>query len=146
VARVTAKIDIDAGRREVWEVATDLGRIGEWVSIHKAFPDGPPGELVPGSRFRQTLKVAGTTFGVEWTATEIDGPRKLTWEGAGPAGSTAHTSYTLESENGGTRLIYENEFTLPAGKLGKAAARAVARQAGKQAAGSLETLKELIES
>jgi uncharacterized protein YndB with AHSA1/START domain len=139
-------IDIDATPQEVWDVATDLGRIGEWVSIHRDFPEPPPSDLTPGSRFKQTLKVAGTKFRVEWTATEVDGPEKLTWDGTGPAGTTAHTSYLLEVRNGGTRLTYENEFTVPAGRIGKAAAKAVARQAEKQAGNSLETLKGLVEA
>lgn len=146
MARISAVIHIDATREEVWDVATDLRRTGSWVSIHRDFPGGPPGELRAGSRFRQTLKVAGTKFQVEWTATEVDGPGRLAWEGEGPAGSTAHTSYTLTDVEGGTRFSYENEFTLPAGKLGKVAGNAVAGQAGKQANKSLARLKELIEA
>jgi acetyl-CoA C-acetyltransferase len=146
MARVSAAIHIDASREEVWDVATDLGRTGQWVSIHRDFPDGPPVDLRPGSRFRQTLKLAGTKFHVEWTATEVDGPDRLAWDGEGPAGSTAHTSYTLAAADGGTRFSYENEFTLPAGKLGKVAGKAVAGQAERQVNKSLAKLKELVES
>ena len=146
VARINAVIHIDAPREEVWDLATDLRRTGDWVSIHRGFPDGSPAELRAGSRFRQSLKVAGTRFHVEWTATEIDGPERLAWDGEGPAGTIAHTSYTLATVEGGTRFSYENEFTLPAGKLGKAAARAVSGQAERQANKSLARLKELVEA
>jgi uncharacterized protein YndB with AHSA1/START domain len=146
MARISAVIHIDATREEVWDVATDLRRTGNWVSIHRDFPDGPPDALRSGSRFRQTLKVAGTKFHVEWTATEVDGPERLAWDGEGPAGSTAHTSYTLTPADGGTRFSYENEFTLPAGKLGRVAGSAVAGQAEKQANKSLARLKELVEA
>ena len=146
MARISTMIDIDASPQEVWDVAADLERIGEWVSIHRDFPEPPPSDLTEGSRFKQRLKVAGTKFLVEWTATEVDSPEKLAWAGTGPAGTTAHTSYTLAAENGGTRLTYENEFTLPVGKLGKAAAKVVAGQAEKQANDSLETLKALLEA
>lgn len=146
MARIDAEIHIDAPREEVWDVATDLARTGDWVSIHRGFPGGSPAELRQGSRFRQSLKVAGTRFQVEWTATEVYGPERLAWDGEGPAGTIAHTSYTLADAEGGTRFSYRNEFTLPAGKLGKAAARAVAGQAAKQADKSLARLKELVES
>jgi uncharacterized protein YndB with AHSA1/START domain len=146
MARISAEIQIDATREEVWDVATDLRRTGSWVSIHRDFPDGPPGELRPGSRFRQTLKVAGSRFHVEWTATAVDGPERLAWDGEGPAGSSAHTSYTLTAADGGTRFSYENEFTLPAGKLGQVAAKAVAGQAEKQASKSLARLKAIVEA
>jgi len=146
MARMSTEIHIDASPEEVWDVATDLGRMGRWVTIHHGFPDGLPSDLRTGSRFRQKLKVAGTRFLVEWTATEVDGPARLSWDGAGPAGTAAHTSYTLEAANSGTRFSYRNEFTLPAGKLGKAAAKVVAGQAEKQANQSLAKLKKLVES
>jgi uncharacterized protein YndB with AHSA1/START domain len=146
VAQISAVIHIDAAPQEVWDAATDLDRMGRWVSIHHGFPEPPPGHLRTGSRFTQTLKVAGTKFRVEWTATEVDGPGRLSWDGAGPSGTSAHTSYTLETEGDGTRFTYVNEFSLPAGKIGKAAARVVARQAKKQADVSLETLKRLVEA
>jgi hypothetical protein len=62
-----------------------------------------------------------------------------------PPGTVAHTSYMLAAADGGTQFSYQNEFMLPAGKLGKAAARAVAGQAEKQADKSLARLKELVE-
>ncbi len=146
MARVSAVIDIDATPAEVWEIATDLRRIGEWVTIHHDFPETPPAEPRAGSRFTQTLKVAGTKFRVEWTASEVSSPDRLSWDGTGPAGTTAHTSYTLAAANGGTRFTYENEFTLPAGRIGRVAGKAVQRQARKQVDDSLETLKGLVES
>jgi uncharacterized protein YndB with AHSA1/START domain len=145
VARISTAIQIDADSKEVWDVATDLGLMDRWVTIHHEFPDATPANLTAGSRFRQTLKVAGAKFHVEWTATEVDRPRRLVWDGKGPAGTSAHTSYTLEAAEGGTRFVYENEFTLPAGRLGKVTGNAVAGQAKKQAKDSLGRLKALVE-
>jgi hypothetical protein len=145
MARVEVVTQMDADPDEVWALATDLGRIGDWVTIHRDFPDGPPAALSEGSRFRQHLKVAGVGFTVEWTATEVDAPRQLIWDGIGPAGTTAHTSYGIEPAAGGTRFTYRNEFTLPAGRLGKAAGSAVAGQAERQVRKSLEALKRLVE-
>jgi hypothetical protein len=146
VARIKSVIDIAASPQEVWGVATDLGRLGEWVSIHHDFPEGPPAALIQGSRFEQTLKVAGVKFHVEWTASKVDGPETLVWDGTGPAGTKAHTSYALAPADGGTRFTYENEFILPARGIGKAAAKVVAGQAERQANASLKTLKRLVEA
>ena len=145
MANVTTSIDINAPVQDVWDVATDLGRLSEWVSIHRDFPDSLPTKIEVGTQFKQTLAVAGTPFGVEWTATEVDGPTRLTWEGVGPAGTTAKTSYTFAAENGGTRFSYENEFKLPAGKVGEAAANVVSGRAQQEADDSLAKLKALIE-
>jgi ligand-binding SRPBCC domain-containing protein len=146
MANVHATINIDAPVQDVWDVATDVGRMSEWVSIHRDFPGSTPDSVAVGTTFQQTLSVAGTPFGVEWTATEVNGPESLAWEGTGPAGTTARTRYALTSENGGTRFSYENEFKLPAGKVGEAAAGVVHGQAEREAKDSLAALKQLIES
>jgi len=89
--------------------------------------------------------VAGTPFAVEWTAVEVDGPERFSWEGAGPAGTTARTTYSLSGENGGTRFDYRNEFMLPAGELGEAASGVVSGYAEREAESSLARLKQIAE-
>jgi uncharacterized protein YndB with AHSA1/START domain len=145
MANVQTSIDIAAPVQRIWELVTDLGRLGDWVTIHRDFPDAPPGEVKEGTRFNQTLAVAGTPFAVEWTAVEVDGPQRLSWEGAGPAGTTARTTYSLSGENGRTRFDYQNEFVLPAGELGEAAGGVVSGYAKREAEASLARLKQIAE-
>jgi len=145
MATVQTSIDIDAPVQRVWELVTDLERLGDWVTIHRDFPGPPPGAVEEGTRFQQTLAVAGTPFAVEWTAVEVDGPKRLSWEGAGPAGATARTTYSLSGENGRTRFDYENEFRLPAGELGEAAGGVVSGYAEREAESSLARLKQIAE-
>jgi uncharacterized protein YndB with AHSA1/START domain len=146
MADVRTSIDIDAPAQDVWDVITDLGRLGEWVSIHRDFPATPPAEVAAGTTFSQNLGVAGTPFAVDWVAVEVDGPQMLAWEGSGPAGTTARTVYRLAAENGGTRFSYYNEFTFPAGKVGEAASQVVAGAAEREADDSLARLKQLVEA
>ena len=100
MARVQTSIDIAAPVQDVWELVTDLQRLGDWVSIHRDFPESPPAEVTEGVSFRQTLAVAGTPFEVRWTAVEVDGPQRLRWEGTGPAGTMAQTTYSLSAASG----------------------------------------------
>lgn len=146
MATVSTSIGIDASPQDIWDVITDLDRLGEWVSIHRDFPESPPADVVEGTSFSQNLAVAGTPFAVDWTAVEVDGPNLLAWEGSGPAGTTARTTYRLDAENGGTRFSYENEFKLPAGKVGEAAGQVVIGAAEREADDSLTRLKQLIEA
>ena len=145
MASVQTSIDIAAPVQRVWDLVTDLDRLGDWVSIHRDFPEPPPAEVKEGTSFRQTLAVAGTPFAVEWTAVEVDGPQRLSWEGTGPAGATARTTYSLSVENGGTRFSYENEFKLPGGEVGEAAIRVISGYAEGEAEASLVRLKQLAE-
>jgi uncharacterized protein YndB with AHSA1/START domain len=145
MANVRTSIDIAAPPERVWEPVTDLERLGEWVSIHRNFPEPPPAEVRQGTRFQQTVALAGTPFAVEWIAIEVDGPQRLAWEGTGPAGATARTTYSLSAETGGTRFAYENEFELPAGGVGATANRVVSGFAEREADASLSRLKQLAE-
>jgi len=146
MANVSTSIDIDAPVQDVWNVATDLNRIGEWVTIHRAFPSPPPAEIKPGTQFKQTVTVAETPFEIEWTAAEVDGPRRLAWDGVGPAGTSARTTYSFAAENGGTRFTYENEFKLSVGKVGEAAGHVVSGAADREASDSLARFKALVEA
>jgi uncharacterized protein YndB with AHSA1/START domain len=145
MAKMQTSIDIAAPLQRVWDLVTDLERLGDWVSIHRDFPEPPPAEVKAGTSFKQTLAVAGTPFAVEWTAVEVHGPQRLSWEGTGPAGATARTTYSLSRENGGTRFAYENEFKLPAGEVGEAASGVVSGAAEREADASLARLKQLAE-
>ena len=144
---VTASIDIDAPRSEVFKTMLDPGRLDEWVTIHRrvnARDAGPPHE---GYEMDQTLCLRGANFKVHWTLTEADRPDRATWEGRGPAHSYARTSYALKSVDGGkTRFEYENEFKPPGGFIGAAASRMlIGGVPEREAKHSLRRLKALIE-
>jgi uncharacterized protein YndB with AHSA1/START domain len=144
---VSASIDIDAPPEEVYDTVLDPGRLGEWVTIHRRVnraDDGPPRE---GYEMDQTLCLHHANFKVHWTLTEADRPGSATWEGRGPAGSYARTSYRLADRNGGgTHFEYENEFKAPGGFFGRAASRVlVGGSSEREARRSLEQLKALLE-
>ena len=58
----------------------------------------------------QTLCLRHANFKVHWTLTDAERPLRATWEGRGPAGSYARTSYRLTPNGDGTHFEYENEF------------------------------------
>jgi uncharacterized protein YndB with AHSA1/START domain len=138
-------IDINASPQTVWDIVTDLEQLGDWVTIHRDFPEPPPSDVAEGAHFKQTLTVAGTPFEVAWTAETVQEPERLHWTGTGPAGSVATTSYELAASNGGTRFGYDNEFSLPGGKVGDAAAGVVSGAAERETSDSLAKLKALAE-
>ena len=56
MASVRTSIDIEAPAQHVWKLVTDLDRLGEWVSIHRDFPEPPPQQLEQGTSFRHELQ------------------------------------------------------------------------------------------
>ena len=142
--KIERTIDLAAPREQVYRLLMDPDRLGEWVTIHERFEDAPE-ELSQGSRMTQRLNVAGQRFTVHWTVTEDDRPSRVTWEGSGPARTTARVVYDLEERDGGTRFSYLNEYELPGGAAGRIAGRAVSAAAGREVERSLERLKRLVE-
>ena len=144
---VTAAIDIDAPREEVFKTMLDPARLDEWVTIHRRVNDSDGGAPREGFEMNQTLCLRGANFKVKWKLTEFEPNVRATWEGRGPAHSYARTSYRLsDADRNGTHFEYENEFKAPGGFLGKAASRVVVGGVPQREANrSLAALKKLLE-
>ena len=143
---VTATIDIDAPREEVFDTMLDPARLKDWVTIHRKVHDADGGTPREGYEMEQTLCLRGVNFKVRWKLTQFEKGRSATWEGRGPAHSYARTASKLSDKGEGTHFEYENEFKAPGGFLGKAASRVlVGGQPQKEANQSLKALKKLLE-
>lgn len=144
---VVSEIEIAAPPETVWAVVMDPHRLEDWVTTHHSLAADAPSQLSQGSTFKQTLKVGGPKFEVTWKVVEAERPRRVEWDGDGPAGSSAGVVYELEpSGSGSTNFKYENDFKLPGGALGRLAGRTVgASKAKREAKRSLQNLKRLIE-
>ncbi len=146
MSKVTVAIDIGAPPERVYDVMLDPARLGEWVTIHRKVNSSDGGELREGFCMVQTLALRGAPFKVKWTLTDYDRPTTATWEGRGPGGSYARTTYRLSPDGSGTRFEYENEYKAPGGVLGAAASRALVGGTSKrEAEKSLQKLKSLLE-
>ena len=79
------------------------------------------------------------------TVVEHDEPRRLGFDGAGPAGSSAMLRYELAPQgDDATRMHYATSFKLPGGPLGGIVGKAAAPD-DEDARGTLERLKGLVE-
>lgn len=144
---VAQSIEIEAPIATVWDLVMDPERLGDWVSIHRSVSELPEGGLVEGSRFRQEMKLKGVPLKVQWEVTECAAPTHALWQGKAAAGAAARISYDLSESDLGTRFDYENEFELPAGRIGKMAGRAFNAMSGdREAERSLARLKQLLEN
>ena len=145
---VTATIDIDAPREEVFDTMLDPARLKDWVTIHRKVHDADGGTPREGYEMEQTLCLRGVNFHVKWELDTCSEPHHAEWKGRGPARSHAETEYRLTpTDDGGTRFDYRNVFTAPLGPLGRVASRAVVGGLPRREAdASLRKLKKLAES
>ena len=143
---VQTSVDIDASPQKVWNVVMDPRHLESWVTTHEKVSRAPA-RLSSGSSFEQTLRLAGKSFDVRWTVIEAKEPHFAEWRGDGPYGSRARVRYELASLDGErTHFGYENEFELPSGLLGRAAARVVgSARVRREAERSLANLKQLLQ-
>lgn len=144
--RIDVQVDVKAAPKTVYGLVMDPHRLGDWVSIHEELLEAPSGELKQGSKLTQCLKVAGRRFKVRWCVAEDDCPRRVVWEGRGPARTRARVLYDFEERDGGTRFSYANEYELPGGAAGRLAGRAVSRTAQREMKRSLDRLKGMAEA
>ncbi len=141
---VTEEIRINAAPQEVWNVALNPQRLGDWVTIHRKLNHCDDGRARLGFAMVQTMEIRGAPLKVAWELVSCDEPHLAKWEGRGPAGSRAETSYQLEANDGGTLFHYSNEFFPPMGIIGRVAQKAIAGDLPRsEALASLERLQQI---
>ena len=145
--RSAAQIDIAAPPEQVYDVMLDPERLHEWVTIHRKVNRADSGDTARGlSRWTRRCACATRTSKCTGHSPRPTRPHRATWEGRGPAGSYARTSYRLTPDGDGTHFEYENEFKAPGGLLGAAASRVVVGGVPeREARRSLQQLKALLE-
>jgi uncharacterized protein YndB with AHSA1/START domain len=147
MTKLEREIEILAPPDAVYDVVSDPGCLGEWVTIQEELEEAPAGDLTTGSTLRQRMKVAGQRFHLSWTVVEAARPSRIVWEGRGPMGSKAKAIYEIASGDGGaSRFSYLNEYTLPGGAAGKLAGRVIRGASGREADRTLKRLKKLVEA
>ena len=146
MTKLEREIEIEASPDRVYDVLADPRSLGDWVTIQEELEEAPEGDLEPGARLRQRMKVAGRRFHLSWTVIEAKRPERIVWEGRGPMGSKAKATYQLSADGGGTRFSYCNEYGLPGGPAGRLASRAILAASGREADRTLKRLKRLVEA
>jgi uncharacterized protein YndB with AHSA1/START domain len=143
---VTASILLPASPAEVWKTVMDPACLGEWVTIHRRLVHADGGSPRVGYTMDQQIQMRGVHLEVHWTLVACQPCELAVWEGRGPARSHARSEYALETDNGGTRFDYRNEFRPPLGPVGAIVSRAlVGGMPEREANRTLERLRAHLE-
>lgn len=98
---------VDAAPEQVWEVLTDVTRIGEWShECHRAeWIDGATGPAV-GARFRGRNRAGVVRWGRPCEIAELEPVRRLVYRtDGGLVGDCTEWAFDLEPVAGGTRIV-----------------------------------------
>jgi hypothetical protein len=140
--KVSVSAESAAGPERVWELAVDLPRYAEWLTMHDAFTGDVPATLDQGTAYKQRVKLMGMPAEMAWRVTAAEAPGKLELAGDGPMGVKAHNRFLIEPSGEGSQITFEMEFAGPA--LAGPMAGMLEKQAGQAAAQSLEKFKALL--
>jgi uncharacterized protein YndB with AHSA1/START domain len=148
MSTVHVSTEINAPIERVWEVVMDPDHLGDWVTIHRSLHGVSERPLREGATMKQSLRMHGLTFRVNWRLVHVDAPTQADWDGRGPGHSRARIGYRLSGGDGSpTTFEYMNEFHTPGGRLGNMASRVFVGSASEREAQlSLKRLKALIEA
>jgi hypothetical protein len=138
---VIKTIELGLGQEQAFSLATDPARFEEWLTLHKAWPNGAPTSTVAGDEFVQKLSIMGMPADVSWKVETYEVPSKLVLRGAGPMGASLATTISAAAAGDGATVSYEAEFS--GGGIQGPMGEMVTKKAGEELETSLEKLKGL---
>ena len=104
-------LHVPKGPDEAFAYVSDFEKAPEWISEMANIQKVTPGEVGVGTRFTQTVSLAGAPVEMTVQVTEYDPPRVYAYDGeGGPAQFTAR--FTFEPDGDGTRIRHDYDVTL----------------------------------
>lgn len=139
---LAVSVEVAAPPAEVFAVATDFGRYGEWLAVHGGWRDELPASAEPGQSFVQKTKVLGMPVDVAWTVAEAEPGRSVGLRGDGPMGARIAIWYTVEATPEGSRVWIDSG--LGGDPLKGPMGRTVARRFAEELESSLKQLAVVV--
>jgi len=147
VSRIEVSVDIGASPEVVWDFASNLRRIPEWIEDTLAMLTVEPEPAQLGTVYRERSRIVGPLSQVTtWKISEFDPPRFQKHDGQVSMMAATSVSFGLEPSAAGTKFTLVFEYT-PGNPLSSLSDRLFLKrnlQSGFQR--SLENLKRLVES
>lgn len=112
--KVSASIQAPAGPEQAWQLAVDLPRYAEWLTMHDTFTSEVPATLAEGVSYKQRVKMMGMPADIAWKVTAAEAPGRLEVAGDGPMGIKAVNRLLITPSGDGSEITFEMEFNGPA--------------------------------
>ena len=125
MAQVDVSVSSDMSPDQAWKVASDLHRIGDWLTIFGGWRSDVPPAIDEGTRVSACIKVKGFRNVIHWQVTGYDPPKCLRLSGTGRGGVRIELSLTITASHRGStfHLVADLLGALLSGPVGTVVAR-----------------------
>ncbi|MBV9091147.1 MAG: SRPBCC family protein [Mycobacteriaceae bacterium] len=125
MAQVDVSVSSDMNPEQAWKLASDLQRIGDWLTIFGGWRSEVPAAIENGTRVSSCIKVKGFRNVIHWQVTGYDPPKCLRLSGTGRGGVRIELSLTISDNRSGStfHLIADLSGPLLSGPVGTLVAR-----------------------
>lgn len=83
MATVDVSVSSDLSPEKAWELASDLSRFDEWLTIFGGWKSEVPTQVEVGTTVSSTIKVKGFRNIIHWRVTRYDEPKAIELVGRG---------------------------------------------------------------
>ena len=127
MATVDVSVPSEVAPQRAWELASDLHRFGEWMTIFGGWRSPVPAQIREGTELSSLIKVKGFRNVIHWCVTGYDEPHVIELRGSGRGGiGIGITMRVLEGHPGSCfRLLANVSGGLLNGPVGRFVARMV---------------------
>lgn len=142
MADVDVGIDSDLSPQRAWDLASDLSRFPEWMTIFGGWRGALPAQIGEGTEVSSVIRVKGFGNVIHWSVTDYDAPRMIALTGHGRGGVRIALTMTVTQKPGdGSR--FDLNASLDGGLLSGPVGRLVARVVTSDVRTSIENLAAL---
>ncbi|MCV7179480.1 type II toxin-antitoxin system Rv0910 family toxin [Mycolicibacterium sphagni] len=141
MATVDVAVPSSVSPQHAWELASNLHRFDEWMTIFGEWRSPVPLVIREGTQVSSLIKVKGFRNTIHWNVTNYDAPRKIELKGRGRGGIGIGITMRVQDEHPGScfRLRADISGGLMNGPVGKFVARVLEGEVQK----SVENLAAL---
>lgn len=141
MAEVEVGVHSEMPPEAAWNLAADLQRFDEWMTIFGGWRSEVPAQIAEGTQVSSLIKVKGFRNTIHWTVTDYDEPQSITLAGHGRGGVRIGLTMMVTPVDDGSRFHLNAE--LKGGLLNGPVGTFVARIMDSDVRRSVENLAEL---
>lgn len=125
--KISESAHVPAPPETAWRTASDLSRLGEWLTMHEGWRCELPDELATGTELTSVVAMKGMRNRITWRISSYDPPKGLTLTGQGVGGTKVSFGLSITPDGSGSRVEFDAEFGGPLmiGPVGLTVKRAV---------------------